>query len=452
MALRALLFSKNPETADALTAVLREAGIRTEVCADIFAAMEKGTKQPFACILADWSDQPEAGFLLKRARESGPNRTAVTIAIVEGEPTPEEERENRLDFMIFRPIVADEARAVLAKARQQMQLHSTAFATDSAASMDHPEFEEQPEQEEEPNLVPIATDLPETAPSAHAEAESTESTVADEPAARQPSRHFIGFRPACAIVLALAAAFFLWRSHAAFRYLAGTPEGTLHVLKESAAALFYVNRPGAQSVGSAMTDTQQDAYFTRTPARNNTQAHPIGVIAAEINVPETPGRVPRPYEFPLPTPQLHVDPAPPMAQHARVPDSLKSSSPIASPVVVTVGPAQMMPVSSPAPVVPQYGEPVLLSEDSARALVVHSVDAVYPPEAMAQKLQGTVVLQAVIGRDGSVQDLKLVRGYFVLAKAAIAAVKQWRFQPYNVNGRPLQTQTVITISFSYPTG
>jgi len=46
--------------------------------------------------------------------------------------------------------------------------------------------------------------------------------------------------------------------------------------------------------------------------------------------------------------------------------------------------------------------------------------------------------------------VKLVRGYFVLARAAIAAVKQWRFRPYNVNGRSLETQTVITINFSFP--
>jgi periplasmic protein TonB len=56
----------------------------------------------------------------------------------------------------------------------------------------------------------------------------------------------------------------------------------------------------------------------------------------------------------------------------------------------------------------------------------------------------------VIGRDGSVQDLKLVRGYFVLGRAAIAAVKQWRFRPYTLNGRPVQAQTVITFNFSYP--
>jgi len=74
----------------------------------------------------------------------------------------------------------------------------------------------------------------------------------------------------------------------------------------------------------------------------------------------------------------------------------------------------------------------------------------YPPEAAAQKLHGTVVLQAIIGRDGQVEDLKIVRGYFLLGKAAIAAVKQWHFQPYNVNGHATQTQTVITIDFDNP--
>ena len=66
------------------------------------------------------------------------------------------------------------------------------------------------------------------------------------------------------------------------------------------------------------------------------------------------------------------------------------------------------------------------------------------------KLRGPVVLQATIGRDGTVEDLKIVRGSFVLSKAAIAAVKQWRFQPYTVNGRAAQTQTFLTINFSAP--
>ena len=85
-------------------------------------------------------------------------------------------------------------------------------------------------------------------------------------------------------------------------------------------------------------------------------------------------------------------------------------------------------------------------------MLLQSVNPVYPPEALAQKLHGAVVLQAVIGRDGTVADLKIVRGYFVLGKAAIAAVKQWRFQPYTLNGHAAATQTTITVNFSYPPG
>jgi protein TonB len=115
-----------------------------------------------------------------------------------------------------------------------------------------------------------------------------------------------------------------------------------------------------------------------------------------------------------------------------------------------VGPAQIMPVSTPVPSIPQFSEPVRLSEEAARAMLVHSVDPVYPRAAAAQNLHGPVVLQAMIGRDGSVQDLKMVRGYFVLGRAAVAAVKQWRFQPYMLNGRPAEMQTVLTINFSRP--
>ena len=447
MALCALLFSKNPETADSLTAVLREAGIRAEVCSDIFAAIEKGTKQPFACIIADWSDQPEAGFLLKRARESGPTRMAVVIAVVEGEPTPDEEREHRLDFLIYRPIVADEARAVLAKASQQMKLQSPAYAADATVALDQPNLEEPSEpQPEDPDLVSIASELPESGPQAAMEEHSQQETFSDEPANRSPSLR-ISLRIALVTALLLTAAFCLWRSREAFWYLGRTHEGTFRVLKESVAALFDVKKRGTQT---PMPDMQQDAYFRRTPAISNAQAHVLGVVAVEITWPDRSMHSRRAYDLPLPTPTLHVDPLPTRTERAPLPDSLKSAAPIARPVVVTVSPSQIMPVSTPIPRVPQFGEPVHLSEDSARALVVNSVDPIYPPEARAHKLQGMVVLQAVIGRDGNVQDLKLVRGYFVLAKEAIAAVKQWRFRPYTQNGRALETQTVITISFNYP--
>jgi protein TonB len=146
--------------------------------------------------------------------------------------------------------------------------------------------------------------------------------------------------------------------------------------------------------------------------------------------------------------------APIRKQRAAIPESVRNSEPIAPPVVVTVSPAQMMPSLAPQlqPVAQESSEPVTVSEEAERALLVHSVNPEYPAEALAQKLHGPVVLQARVGRDGSVEDLKIVRGYFILGRAAIAAVKQWRFQPYSVNGHAAATQTLITINFSDPPG
>lgn len=451
MALRALLFCKNPETSESLAGVLKQAGIRAEPCMDIFAGLEKGTKQPFAGIIVDWSEQPEAGFLLKRARESGLNRRAVAIAIVEGEPTPDEEREHRLDFLIYRPIVADEALAVLAKACQQMQLHAP---LDAPSSLDQEKITDPSgPHEEDPNLVSIAGEIPDAVPQAGARPTLEE----DEPAptyseSRAGSRSLsFNWQVAPAVLLVAIAAFFSWRSLGAFQYLAQAPEGTFRVLQESVSALFNPDKAAVQSVAA---EARQDAYFARHTASPNAPAQSLGVVSADIGLPDAPMHLRPPFDFPLPTPELHVDPLPSRPVRAAVPDSIKTSAPIARPVVASVNP-QLLPVSSPPPPSPswqQSGEPVRLTEEVARGMVLQSADAVYPPEAMAQKLQGPVILQAVIARDGSVQDLKLVRGYFVLGRAAIAAVKQWKFRPYYVNGRPLETQTVITINFSYPPG
>ncbi len=120
MAFRALLFSKSPKTDAAITAACNRAKVRAEVCSDIFAAIEKVKTQVFSCVIVDWAEQPEASFLLKRARESAPNRNTVAIAIVDYDPTPADLRENRLDFLIHRPISAEEAYAVLGKACERM--------------------------------------------------------------------------------------------------------------------------------------------------------------------------------------------------------------------------------------------------------------------------------------------------------------------------------------------
>ncbi len=455
MAFRALLFSKSSETSAAMTTACKSTGIRAEVCSDIFTAIEKGKTQAFSCVIVDWADQPEATFLLKRAHESAPNRDTVAVTIVDHEPTHAEMRDNRLDFLIYRPISAAEANAVLAKACEQMQPSSAEDAAESSP--------EAAASSEGPSAVSVVGDTAEPvhqdppAGSAGGDAAAGDREIArdednDEGESRGRGRA-IGFRGACAAVLIIAAVFCLWRSRAVVEYLSRTQDGRFRVLRESVAALFYAKQTGALPVGSATDDAQQDPYFSRDPS-SNAQTPALGVVATESTLTEARISLPKPPDFPLPVPVFeHQDAAPIRVQRAAIPESMRNSAPIERPLVATVNPAQMMPVSVPQPQpIQQFTEPVALSEEAARALLVHIVNPVYPPEALAQKLHGPVVLQAVIGRDGSVEDLKIVRGYFILGRAAIAAVKQWRFQPYSLSGHAAATQTVITINFSYPPG
>jgi len=89
-------------------------------------------------------------------------------------------------------------------------------------------------------------------------------------------------------------------------------------------------------------------------------------------------------------------------------------------------------------------------EDFADDQVVHRVHPVYPKPARVRKLQGTVVLQAVVNKQGKVDSLQLVSGDPVLAAAAADAVKLWRYKPYMHNGDITDFQTRVTVDFKIP--
>ncbi len=456
MALRALLYSKMPLTATILAPVFKGLNIEAEVCSDAFSAIEKATKQPFSCVIADWADQPEGGFLLRRARESALNPNVIAVAIVDREPAPVEIREHRLDFLLYRPITVGEAAAVLAKACQGMQVVSPPIleTEPDPEPADRPEPLESAQETAkgaEPNLISVTAPIPKppqpagpTEPFAEV---FTRFGAADEGPnfeqfVPQPSPRSFSSQHAFAVGLAAAAVFCLWLARDTFHYLSHAREGAVQVLKDSAAAALFT----PDSVPLPV-DREQDAYFARPGIK---PGHPprLGVVSSQAKVPE--GIVPPAFDFPLPMPGYNPPKLPPVhGRTVQVPESLKGSLPIGPPVIAT-GPAQVVPVTAPLPGFTQFNEPVFLTEDTARGMLVHRVDPTYPHEAAAQKLQGPVVLEATIARDGSVEDLKIVRGYFLLSRAAIAAVKQWRFKPYMINGRAAQTQTTITINFDRP--
>ena len=75
------------------------------------------------------------------------------------------------------------------------------------------------------------------------------------------------------------------------------------------------------------------------------------------------------------------------------------------------------------------------------------MEAVYPDVARQAGVEGTVVLNLVIGKDGAVQGVKLLSGDPVLAQAAMDAVEHWRYAPTIVDGRPVNVLTSVSIEF-----
>lgn len=88
-----------------------------------------------------------------------------------------------------------------------------------------------------------------------------------------------------------------------------------------------------------------------------------------------------------------------------------------------------------------------VSSGVANGLKVHDVQPVYPLEARINHIQGQVLLQATIGKDGLIHDLKVMSGDPVLAEAAKGAVEQWRYRPYVLEGRPVEVETTIKVVF-----
>ena len=81
-------------------------------------------------------------------------------------------------------------------------------------------------------------------------------------------------------------------------------------------------------------------------------------------------------------------------------------------------------------------------------MLVHQVMPQYPPLALQARVQGTVVFQAVIGKDGSVQELHVLSGHPLLVKAATDAVRNWRYKPFYLNGEPVAANTQISVRFN----
>src|ERR1700722_8125444 len=186
-----------------------------------------------------------------------------------------------------------------------------------------------------------------------------------------------------------------------------------------------ITTPGAASPAVSTTQSPQTQSpqrpLTTTPA---TQANPTSA-STKLYVPPPAA----------PAPQRNTQPQY-TAVSVGIPSSLKSQ--------MAANTSEAGGNKLPEAAMPSI-EPVTLPEAAARNLLLQQPAPAYPESAKGQS--GTVVLQVLIGRDGSVQDAKFLQGSLVFARAAIDAVKQWHFHPYTMTGRPVSAVTSLTVSF-----
>jgi periplasmic protein TonB len=108
--------------------------------------------------------------------------------------------------------------------------------------------------------------------------------------------------------------------------------------------------------------------------------------------------------------------------------------------------------ASKAAAIPKLAAPtpvkrVRVSQGVTQGRLILKVEPAYPTLAKAARVEGQVVLTAIISKTGEIQNLELVSGHPLLVPAPIAAVKQWRYRPVLLNGEPVEVDTTITVNF-----
>lgn len=215
--------------------------------------------------------------------------------------------------------------------------------------------------------------------------------------------------------------------------------------------------PGSESAEATTTSDQPD------DANPQDNALTYNAKTGVTTPPPVTAKKPKPHAPPAPVPTLEEATAPVVNRTALPPLDVEVVAGDQQRPIRTVNPSVKVDMQSGT--LPSHGsaavqqaasgvssadERVVLSAD-AKQVVTHSVEPSYPTLAKQMKVQGSVVLQALIGREGTIQDLQILSGPQILSSAAREAVMQWRFKPYYQSGQAIETQAKITVNFTIST-
>ncbi|MDQ1388002.1 MAG: periplasmic protein TonB [Acidobacteriaceae bacterium] len=177
-------------------------------------------------------------------------------------------------------------------------------------------------------------------------------------------------------------------------------------------------------------------------------AAPVKIVK-QIQTDIVNGALRTPTKIPQKVQMIKEDEAPPQMAATGVVGGVPGGIPGGQMGGVIGGIISSTPVAVPKVATPQR---VRVSAGVTSGLLVKRIQPNYPPLARQARIQGTVVLHAVISKEGAIENLTLVSGHPMLAPAAIDAVKQWRYKPYLLNGEPVEVDTEVQVNFTLAGG
>lgn len=452
MSPQALLFSSDQETSRALRQALYELEFEVEHCPEIFVAVERLTSKSFDVIVTDFDDGLEGSFLLKTSRELKANSGAFTLAITSDRDANAAARKVGADLVLNKPIVTEVAKyslltsdAFLRSMRNwlpKLQIASRPSASNSNSSaqpsvaMPVPVTSTLSVPLSKGSLVKtgLSSERVRRPPALPIQKSTEPIALWPYVSSPRPKNHH---RSTAMVFIAAIAMVFLsvgyvssepTRSQAMVSSVASVCENALAKTKS------WLQPP---QDGDAISQWAQNADPNQSGSGRSSH---IRVI--EVRDPSDPAQ----SKFAAPPPPSQTAIQAPQPQLARVtgvpviPESLRVS---------TTGSLAEAPSKGNSSLLAAL-QPVDLPEDFSARLLLQRVEPNYPTQALQAGLQGPVVLRAWIGKDGRIEDLKLIHGSFVLGEAAYRAVKQWRYKPYLLNGQAVEAQTYVTVNFKLP--
>lgn len=433
---RSLLFSSDPETSRRLAQALRELDFSVDHCPEIFAAVERITTHSFELIITDWDDGVEAMFLIKTARELKCNHDAFRIVVAKPAAAVAAKQAGA-QIVIPKPVLPGHTKYALLTSDDfmgRMKGWAPALAIQNLAAS--------------PKVAAVTVAPPAQIPEPPKKAwmqgqrpmsneevgmNLTFGTLEKDSFFNRLGIPFDAIPAKAKPRLRL----FVWGAALVSAGLTGYVfSGALKARASSTRAFGEVRRASSAQSEAApvqLKPTESRLTIRVTPARTEPKSEPA---------PEAKNEELATIQTAAPESLTEPEAGSPAADRPSIPASL------AAPMEPELG-ARATTTRPPSSLMSDV-EPISLPEDSAEKMLLQRVLPNYPAQALRSKLQGSVLLQAWIRKDGTVRDLKVINGPLVLCQAAYSAVKQWRYKPYVMNGQVMEAQTFVTVNFRLP--